>query len=181
MAQRSNKMVNSNSLPFYPLLVCMRFLGIELVPPSETGSSSQSDRYKTLTVGLIFLLFNAFCNTYTTVMNYTEITGNSSTMLYSLVNDSSTDGSNSTTRMSAVMSWNIIIDYVNFGVLVVVVHATLLSFSRQKEWTLLWNNIQRMHHEFKAIRKTIHHLTIIGLVVVISVKHLNNYIKLLNS
>ncbi|XP_057367442.1 uncharacterized protein LOC130688474 [Daphnia carinata] len=162
---RNVPVVETNSFAFQPLLVCLRFFGIELVPSSSTiESSSKSERYKTFTLGFIFLVLNGFCNVYATLMSGTGIIEEFNTML----NSSSTDGTNSTIKISTVLSWNIIIDYANFGALTVIAHATLLSLSQQSKWKSLWNNIQRMHQEFKVIRKTMRHLTIIGLVLVFS-------------
>lgn len=161
VAYKTNVQVETNSIPLQPLLVCLRILGIELVPSSTTEPSGKIDRCKTFTLGVIFLVFNAFCNVYTTLMNSPLFIEDFNTML-----NSTTDGTDSTVKISTVLSWNIIIDYVNFGVLTVIVHATLLSLSQQSKWKSLWNNIQRMHQEFKVIRKTMGHLTIVGLAVV---------------
>ncbi|XP_032790953.2 uncharacterized protein LOC116928014 [Daphnia magna] len=161
VAYKTNVQVETNSIPLQPLLVCLRILGIELVPSSTTEPPGKIDRCKTFTLGVIFLVFNAFCNVYTTLMNSPLFIEDFNTML-----NSTTDGTDSTVKISTVLSWNIIIDYVNFGVLAVIVHATLLSLSQQSKWKSLWNNIQRMHHEFKVIRKTMGHLTIVGLAVV---------------
>ncbi|KAI9562680.1 hypothetical protein GHT06_010134 [Daphnia sinensis] len=161
---RNVGVVQTYSFAFQPLLVCLRVLGIELAPSSTIESSSKGERYKTFTLGVIFLVYNAFCNVYTTLTNGTKIIEDVNTTL----NCSSTDGTNSTMKMSAVLSWNIIIDYVNYGALAVIVHATLLSFSQQSKWESLWNNVQRMHQEFKGIRRTMGRLTIAGLVIVFS-------------
>jgi cytochrome b561 len=76
------------------------------------------------------------------------------------------------------MSWNLIIDYVNYGVLAFGVHASLFVITRQQKWKLLWDNVQQIlqhHNEFKQISKSIRRVTITGLLIVILVHLLINY------
>ena len=156
------------ALPFHPLIVCLRFLGVELDPSILNGSPTKCSRY--LSLALLFLLLNVFCTISTAVIEH-----NLFIQIYSNdtpANDSSAGGNNST--IVSVFSWNLIVDYVSYGVLVVGVHASLLFFSRQGEWKLLWDNVRQIlqhHNEFEGIRKSIRRVTIAGLLIASLVIH----------
>jgi hypothetical protein len=88
---------------------------------------------------------------------------------YSSVDNNST--------VPSIMSWNLTVDYVNYGVLYIGVHASLFVVSRQQKWKLLWNNVQQIlqnHNEFKGIRKLIRRVTIAGLLIACLVIHKTN-------
>lgn len=162
-----------NPLPFQPLVVCLRFLGIEL-DPALLYKSSKCFRY--LLLGLCFLLLNAFFTIFTAVSEH-----NFFVQIYNMdtpTNSSSVENKKNST-VPSVLFWNLIVDYVNYGVLSVGVHASLLFFSRQKEWKFLWDKVQQIlqhHNEFKGIRKSIRRVTIAGLVIACLVIHKTNLI-----
>jgi gustatory receptor len=157
-------------VPFQPLIVCLRILGVEL-DPAILNESSKCYRYLSWSLGLFFLLSNGLCNLFAGVLGQKKnIYEHNKAVLSSTYNQSLIDGNNST--ISSVMSWNLIIDYVNYGVLAFVVHASLFVITRQQKWKLLWDNVQQIlqhHNEFKEISKSIRRVTIAGLVIVISV------------
>jgi hypothetical protein len=163
-------------VPFQPLIVCLRILGVEL-DPAILNESSKCYRYLSWSLGLFFLLSNGLCNLFAGVLGQRKnIYEHNKAVLSSTYNQSLIDGNNST--ISSVMSWNLIIDYVNYGVLAFGVHASLFVITRQQKWKLLWDNVQQIlqhHNEFKQISKSIRRVTITGLLIVILVHLLINY------
>ncbi len=159
-----------NPLPFQPLVVCLRILGVELDPAILNGSSKC---FRYLLLGLCFLLLNAFFAIFTAVSehnSFVQIYSNDTPANYSSVE-------NNSTVVPSIMFWNLIVDYVNYSVLYIGVHASLLIVSHQKEWKLLWDNVQQIlqhHKEFKGIRKSIRRVTIAGLLIACLVIHKTN-------
>ena len=155
-------------LPFQPLVVCLRFLGVELDPAIQNGSS-KCYRYLFLSLGLILIVLNGFCNIIAGILGQKKNSDEYNKAVLSSFNQSSANANN----LTSVMSWNLIIDYVNYGVLASGVHAALLVVSRQQKWKLLWDNVRQIlqhHSEFEGIRKSIRRVTIAGLVIVFSVQ-----------
>ena len=159
---------NTNSLlAIQPLVICLRFLGVEL-DPSILNESSSTKCYR-YTIGLFFLLLNGFCTILTAVIEhnkFTKIYSNNEIMLPS-ANGSTVDAGRENSTIPSVFSWNLIVDYVNYGVLVLGVHLTLFLFPHQQKWKLLWNNVKEIlqhHNEFIVVRKSIRRLTIAGIV-----------------
>ena len=166
---------NTNSLlAIQPLVVCLRFLGVELDPSILNESASpKCYRYTTLFIGLFFLLLNGISNIYIAITGKNRDTNDYNKAILSTLNQSSMNGNNSTTitTLSSVMSWNLIVDYVNYGVLSVGVHLSLFIVSRQQKWKLFWNNVQQIlhhHNEFPDSKRTIRLVTIAGLLVIFS-------------
>ncbi|EFX71465.1 hypothetical protein DAPPUDRAFT_346847 [Daphnia pulex] len=155
-------------VPFQPLIVCLRILGVEL-DPAILNESSKCYRYLSWSLGLFSLLSNGLCNIFAGVLGQRKNIYEHNKAVLSTYNPSLIDGNNST--ISSVMSWNLIIDYVNYGVLAFGVHASLFVITRQQKWKLLWDNVQQQilqhHNEFKEISKSIRRLTIAGLLIVI--------------
>ena len=167
---------STNSLlAIQPLVVFLRFLGVELDPSilNESSASPKCYRYTTLFIGLFFLLLNGISNIYMAIIGKNRDTNDYNKAILSTLNQSSMNGNNSTTitTLSSVMSWNLIVDYVNYGVLSVGVHLSLFIVSRQQKWKLFWNNVQQIlhhHNEFPDSKKTIRRVTIAGLLVILS-------------
>ena len=163
---------NTNSLlAIQPLVICLRFLGVELDPSILNESSttkSKCYRYRTLFIGLFFLLLNGFCTILTAVIEHNEFTKiYSNEIMLSTANGSTVDAGRDNSTIPPVFSWNLIVDYVNYGVLVLGVHLTLFLFPHQEKWKLLWNNVKEIlqhHNEFIVVRKSIRRLTIAGIV-----------------
>jgi hypothetical protein len=166
---------STNSLlAIQPLVICLRFLGVELDPLIlNESSTSKCYRYTTLFIGLFFLLLNGISNIYMGITGKNRDTNDYNKAILSTLNQSSINGDNSTTitSLSSVMSWNLIADYVNYGVLSVGVHLSLFIVSRQQKWELFWNNVQQIlhhHNEFPDSKRTIRLVTIAGLLVIFS-------------
>lgn len=154
----------TNSLAFQALVVCLRILGVELDPSILNESSTK--RYLIFSIGIFFLLLNGFCTIFTAVVEHNGFAKIYNNEIISSVNYSSVNGDNNTT-IPSVISWSLIVDYVNYGVLAIGVHAFLVLFSHQRKWKSLWNNVQQIlehHNEFKDLKKSIRRVTIAGLV-----------------
>ncbi len=158
-----------NPLPFQPLVVCLRFLGVELDPAILNGSS-KCYRYLSLSLGLFLLLSNGICNVYITIQTKQAMAGDQNETVFL----SSADGDYLSLKKSTTMSWNFLMDYVNYGSLVIGVHACLFILSRQPKWKLLWDNVQQILQQFPDLSKTIRRVTIAGLFISFSVYIFNH-------
>jgi hypothetical protein len=159
---------HENPLPFQPLIVCLRFLGLEL-DPAILKKSSRCYRYLSLLLGLILLLLNGLCNIYILILNQHQMAGNQNgSEVLSVILSSANDNHQPITE-SSTMSWNFIMDYVNYVSLAIGVHACLFILSRQPKWELLCDNVQQILQQFKDWKKTIRRVTIAGLFIISSV------------
>ncbi|EFX71466.1 hypothetical protein DAPPUDRAFT_346848 [Daphnia pulex] len=156
---------NNPLVPFQPLVVCLRFLGVELDPAILNGSS-KCHRYLSWSLGLFLLLSNCLCNIYNAILTRNQIAGDENATVFLL---SSIDGDQHLPiTKSTTMSWNLIMDYVNYGSLVIGVHTCLFILSRQPKWKSLLDNVQQILQEFPELNKTIRRLTIAGLFIIFS-------------
>ena len=159
-------------LPFQPLVVCLRFVGVEL-NPAILKESSKCYRYLFLSLGLFLILLNGFCIIYIAILTINEIVGgkNETTFL------SPIDGDYSPITNSSTMSWNLVMDYVSYGSLTVGVHTCLFLLSRHPKWKLLWDNVQQIFQQFEDLKKTIRRVAVAGLFIIFSVFHMSSSIK----
>jgi hypothetical protein len=160
-----------NPLPCQPLVVCLRFLGVELDPASILNQSSKY-YFRYLLLGLCFLLLNAFFTIFTAVVEH-----NLFVQMYTMDTPANYSSVDNNSTVPSIMSWNLTVDYVNYGVLYIGVHASLFVVSRQSKWKLLWENVNQIllhHNEFKGIRKLIRRVTIAGLLIACLVIHKTN-------
>jgi hypothetical protein len=160
-----------NPLPCQPLVVCLRILGVELDPASILNQSSKC-YFRYLLLGLCFLLLNAFFTIFTAVVEH-----NLFVQMYNMDTPANYSSVENNSTVPSIMSWNLIIDYVNYGVLAFGVHASLFVITRQQKWKLLWDNVQQIlnhRNKFKEIRKSIRCVTITGLLIACLVIHKTN-------
>jgi hypothetical protein len=151
-------------LPFQPLVVCLRFLGVELDPAILNGSS-KSYRYFSLSFGLFLLLSNGVCNIYTAIQAKNQIAGDQNETVFL----SSADGDFLMITKSTTMSWNLIMDFVNYDSLVIGVHTCLFVLSLQPKWKLLCDNVLLILQQYQDLSKTIRRIIIAGLFISFSV------------
>jgi hypothetical protein len=156
---------NNPLVPFQPLIVCLRFFGVEL-DPAILNKSSKCYRYLSWSLGLFLLLSNGICNIYNAILAKNQIAGVGNGTVFL---QSSIDGDHLPITKSTTMSWNFIMDYVNYGSLAIGVHACLFILSRQPKWNSLLDNVQQILQEFPDLKKTIRRLTIAGLFIIFSV------------
>lgn len=167
-------------VPFQPLIVCLRFFGVEL-DPAILNKSSKCYRYLSWSLGLFLLLSNGICNIYNAILAKNQIAGDGNATVFLL---SSIDGDHlPISTKSTTMSWNFIMDFINYGSLAIGVHACLFILPHQPKWNSLLDNVQQILQEFPDLNKTIRRLTIAGLfisfLVSISITYLYSSIKAL--
>lgn len=126
------RMEKSNLVLLKPLLIFIRFTGIELDPLRQFSSRDTWLSW----IGLSMFTINVWSNLY-----FTHFALSRSAQLDPSI-------SHGTSSISSLGS--LIIDYCSFDFMVMAVHAALLCLTRKMEWKMLWSNLNYLEDHNSA-------------------------------
>lgn len=138
---------------FKPLLVLFRFFGIELNP--FVNISCNGKRFRILKEFVLFFLHVFIHLSYTVFLLKTDVE-------HKLMASSTSDSS----------IWNFIIDYCNYIILAIGVHAIILNLSHSNEWKSLWQNLNQVtkkYGTFEPFRSSCRRIVYSGIILLLVV------------